>query len=333
MISSLWTSACRTWTALKCFLKFEILKTPIKKAGKSGAKIIMVTGQSDRDCLITCVQAGCDDYIVKPFDPFRILDRLKRFDFTPPLKEAPSSGGHPSGAAIPATTDKLAIGKEVMRRFQKGEISLPSPSGIFRKFSRLVDEGADLQKIAELLKEDMAISFHLISVSNSPFYRGIRENKNLRDALERLGLDQTQKYVNVLSNRAVFSSASKGYQPLMEGLWEHSLACAYAAEIIAQTRGLSLSSDPFILGLMHDVGKMVLIQVIEELEMQGKLGTDVNRADVLDTLKAFHGTFGEAVLKQWKFPPRNSFSPPGITIAWKTLKTSPRNSWWFIWPI
>ena len=50
------------------------------------------------------------------------------------------------------------------------------------------------------------------------------------------------------------------------------------------------------------MGKMVLIQVIEELEMQGKLGNDVNRADVLDTLKAFHGTFGEAVLKQWKFP-------------------------------
>ena len=282
---------------------FEIrnLEEPIKRVGMACAKIIMVTGQSDRDCLITCVQAGCDDYIVKPFDPVRIRERLKRLKLAPPCDEAPASGSEPAHAPGPAEAGKLAIGKEVMRRFKDGEISLPSPSGIYRKFSQMVAEGADLREVAELLKEDMGISFHLISVSNSPFYRGVRENKNLRDALERLGLDQTRKYVNVLCNRAVFATTGKAYQPLMEELWEHSLACAYAAEIMAKACRLTLTSDPFTLGLLHDVGKMVLIQVISELEARGELGFEVNRTDVLDTLEAFHEPFGEAVLKQWQF--------------------------------
>ena len=31
-------------------------------------KIIMVTSRSDNETVISCLQAGCNDYIVKPFD-------------------------------------------------------------------------------------------------------------------------------------------------------------------------------------------------------------------------------------------------------------------------
>jgi two-component system, chemotaxis family, chemotaxis protein CheY len=31
-------------------------------------KIIMVTANTDKDTIITCLQAGCDDYVIKPFN-------------------------------------------------------------------------------------------------------------------------------------------------------------------------------------------------------------------------------------------------------------------------
>ncbi|MBA4367556.1 MAG: hypothetical protein C0403_07945 [Desulfobacterium sp.] len=42
------------------------------------AKIIMVTRHSDKENVITCLQAGCNEYIVKPFNQETIFQRLKK---------------------------------------------------------------------------------------------------------------------------------------------------------------------------------------------------------------------------------------------------------------
>lgn len=44
-------------------------------------KIIMVTSHSDKDSIVTCVQAGCDDYIVKPFGREMVIGKLEKAGF------------------------------------------------------------------------------------------------------------------------------------------------------------------------------------------------------------------------------------------------------------
>ena len=44
-------------------------------------KILMVTSHSDKDTVITSIQAGCDDYIVKPFDREVIIKKLEKIGF------------------------------------------------------------------------------------------------------------------------------------------------------------------------------------------------------------------------------------------------------------
>jgi len=41
--------------------------------------IIMVTAQSDKQNVFTCLKAGCDDYIVKPFNIKLIREKLEKF--------------------------------------------------------------------------------------------------------------------------------------------------------------------------------------------------------------------------------------------------------------
>ena len=45
------------------------------------AKVLMVTASSDRESVVTSIQAGCDDYIVKPFDSDSVLQKLKKMGF------------------------------------------------------------------------------------------------------------------------------------------------------------------------------------------------------------------------------------------------------------
>jgi len=52
-------------------------KIPIEKQ----VKILMATSHSDKDTVITSIQAGCDDYIVKPFDREVIIKKLEKLGF------------------------------------------------------------------------------------------------------------------------------------------------------------------------------------------------------------------------------------------------------------
>jgi HD-like signal output (HDOD) protein len=193
--------------------------------------------------------------------------------------------------------------KEIVSRFKQGEINLPSNPQINMKFQELTDRGADYRQIAELLKQDVAIASKLIMVSNSPVYRGIDVNRTLEQAISRLGISVTQQYVNVISNRALYAVNQKKYVPSIERLWQHSLSCAYACQAVAKIIGKKdqLDDDPFILGLLHDIGKLILLQVIGELEMKGKFGGEIPLEEGLRIAEAYHGQFGSALLKRWKF--------------------------------
>jgi two-component system chemotaxis response regulator CheY len=59
------------------------------------ARIIMVTSKSDKDTIITALQAGCDDYVVKPFDRGIVMKKLQRLGVAVPavalLSQSPTS--------------------------------------------------------------------------------------------------------------------------------------------------------------------------------------------------------------------------------------------------
>ncbi|PKN04040.1 MAG: hypothetical protein CVU74_08935 [Deltaproteobacteria bacterium HGW-Deltaproteobacteria-9] len=41
--------------------------------------IMMVTTKADKDTIISCIKLGADDYIVKPFDGEKILQKIKKY--------------------------------------------------------------------------------------------------------------------------------------------------------------------------------------------------------------------------------------------------------------
>ena len=48
-----------------------------KVADKHRVKVLMITAHTDRDTIVTCVQAGCDGYLSKPLNLTAITDKLE----------------------------------------------------------------------------------------------------------------------------------------------------------------------------------------------------------------------------------------------------------------
>ncbi|GAB6058193.1 response regulator [Desulfonatronum parangueonense] len=45
---------------------------------EKGVKALMVTACADKNTVVTSIQAGCDAYVVKPFDKYTILEKMKQ---------------------------------------------------------------------------------------------------------------------------------------------------------------------------------------------------------------------------------------------------------------
>ncbi|MBE9547496.1 MAG: HDOD domain-containing protein, partial [Proteobacteria bacterium] len=255
---------------------------------EKGIKIIIVTSHADKNTIVTCMQAGCDDFIVKPFDREMVIRKLEKY--------VGITGKKDDKEKPPET--KASIGKEILSRLKRGKIDLPSLPQITVKFREMVNKGANLHEVAEFLKQDMAITSKLISVSNSAYYRGVSENKTLGQAISRLGLDTTRKYVEVISNRSLYVTTNKKFSESIEKLWEHALACAYASQIVSEILRLKLSEDAFTLGLLHDIGKLILLRIYSEFEKE------IDKTEMSKSLDVYHCEFGAILLKTWEFSDR-----------------------------
>ncbi|HOO46537.1 MAG TPA: HDOD domain-containing protein [Deltaproteobacteria bacterium] len=267
-------------------------------------KIFMVTSQSDKETIINCVRAGCDDFITKPFDRETVFKKLKNGGFRDKIDAVRNAGERGSSGFSDRGDTNVGVLEGIISRFKRGDIDLPSLPQIHQKFSELVARGANLQEIAELLKQDAGISSKLISISNSSYYRGVVENKTLDQAIGRLGLETTRQTVNAISNRGLYAADSRKYLNIVEALWEHSLSCAYAAQIITETLNLKFSDDVFTMALFHDIGKLMLVRVVAEIEKKADKSSEIDSGSLFSTMDSYHGKTGSVLLKRWGFSNR-----------------------------
>lgn len=288
--------------------------------------ILIITPVEEPQWAIEAVRSGAINYLVKTTTYMALLshsinDAIDRFDDREELKRtivslrgritelevkvtvpALNSTGA-AGSEKPKPPDKRAsLIEEITRRLKQGEIAMPSYPEINSRLQELITKQADITEIAHLLREDPAVSSKLISVSNSARYAGGKESRTVEHAISRLGIQETRLYVEVVSNRALYTTSNTKYQPLLKELWEHSIACAHASQAISRLCLVGVPEEIFTMGLLHDIGSLLLLQIIADLEAKGVAMEEMTMDTHLDFIEAHHGTFGKSILDRWKFP-------------------------------
>ena len=94
----------------------------------------------------------------------------------------------------------------------------------------------------------------------------------------------------------------------LPGLWEHSLACARTCSIIAGHIEIDEQEEISTAGLLHDLGKVILRQMMER-EFR-RIANYIDCADMLfyqaeeKVLGVNHGEIGGWLLEKWALPPQ-----------------------------
>jgi len=195
------------------------------------------------------------------------------------------------------------IVKKIISKFESGVIGLPVLPTIVQKIRETIAApNYSIDALAKLLELDAVISVRLIAVANSVVYRGREKVQTVRQAVPRLGTKETDNIVMAIVNRNLYQTDEKELQGLMENLWKHSLATAFCSRLIAEKLRLGEQESYFTMGLIHDLGKVPLLQGISTLRAKGDDSMKtLDLETIAGILKDAHETLGAGLLKKWEF--------------------------------
>lgn len=195
-------------------------------------------------------------------------------------------------------------------RFLENLRQLDSTPGVaLRVIEAASRNDTSVDQICRIIEVDTGLTAKVLKVSNSAWLGFASKVSTLQKATTLLGVDMIRCLaLSVAISKLFLRDDNKRLRDVFLGIWQHSLGCAIAAELLA---GSVPGADPktaFISALLHDIGKFVLLQwswqsygevLQESFENQSPLQTvETSRLGVS------HPFVGDQLLEAWGFPER-----------------------------
>jgi HD-like signal output (HDOD) protein len=159
---------------------------------------------------------------------------------------------------------------------------------------------SSLAEVTRLLHQDPFLAGSVLRAANAAFYapRNGRRITQLQRAVARLGLDRTRDIVLSVALRQTIYRGR--HAALMSALWSEAIGVAVAMNLLAGATGKS-HEQAFVIGLLHDVGRPVLVGVLEQVleEMEGELAFEELAEEVFHLM---HARAGAAIITGWGLP-------------------------------
>lgn len=186
--------------------------------------------------------------------------------------------------------------------------SLPSlPATVSKVLAVTADPESSASDLMEAILPDQSMCATILKIANSAFFGMPREVATIDKAITVLGFNEVH---NIVLGKAVFNSFQKigpDSKETIKNFWDHSFSCGLAAKILAEDLGCS-PSELFIAGLIHDIGKLVILMALPGeylpiLERSGNQQLQSHQAED-KTFNINHEEVGFRLLTRWLFPER-----------------------------
>jgi putative nucleotidyltransferase with HDIG domain len=176
-----------------------------------------------------------------------------------------------------------------------------------RVLKLLEDDNINIRDIAKVIEADASLTLKLLRVANSPLYATRTEINSIHQAIITLGLS---RLTNIVLGVSIFSkfllSSQKQAADLMEKFWWHSSCTGMVAKAVAQKINRYFKENEFIGGLIHDIGKLAMLQFdsvkykqVVELVESGEYTDEKAENEIFG---ANHVEVGTEIARLWKLP-------------------------------
>ncbi len=176
----------------------------------------------------------------------------------------------------------------------------PMPNVMVKALNVIKNPQTGIAELGKIMQVDQAISAKTLSLVNSAFYGFRQQITSINRALVVLGMMKAKNIIMSLALKQMMTAQGS------RELWEHSIRCAVASEIIAKEYKVINPDDAFVIGFLHDIGKILLntknplkYSKVRYLAAQG----NVNLIDIeMAQFGTNHCILGALISKKWQLP-------------------------------
>jgi len=166
------------------------------------------------------------------------------------------------------------------------------------------DPDASIGEISKRIMIDPSLTSDVLKLSNSAGFITSKRIEQVNDAVMTIGLKNLNAILTASSARQILDKRFSKF----EQIWNHCNKTAYYARFLAMKFRLTkVTESVFLTGLLHDLGKIVLLSTdleltnwISEIVNNRKIRTSTIMEEV--SIGISHSSIGDLIARHWSFP-------------------------------
>lgn len=175
------------------------------------------------------------------------------------------------------------------------------PATAQEAFRVAIDPNSDARDFIDVIEADEGFSARLLKIANSVFYDRGGGSKTIVDAVNVVGIVELRN----LLNASVLSGLFPVKHYLRAEFWTHNIATALTAKVLSESLMTERVESVFLAGMMHDVGKLLILQQhVENYEQIVKKGLATGVESTVSEVSEYpydHTHVGQMLAERWKF--------------------------------
>ena len=188
------------------------------------------------------------------------------------------------------------LAKQVLKDVRSAQMHkipmLPGVAARALELSRRAD--VSIRELESIIQPDAMITARVLAIANSPLYGSGSPVRSLRNAIMRLGVElMCDVLYQTVAEAHIFKG---GNERVLRWQRIHAVAVAYLARDISNILPEKLES-PFLCGLMHDLGEILLYQAFEDPKESG-----ITEEELPMVVNLIHPHVGQVVAEKWRLP-------------------------------
>jgi len=167
---------------------------------------------------------------------------------------------------------------------------------------KMADENSSIADIAAIITKDQALAGQMLKLANSAFFAGLTRVRTIRESIMRLGVNQVYNCLVASGQKDFYLSQDPFIGQYLHVLWKHALATARGSQWLLRKTGYpELADEGFLSGLFHDIGKLLLLRVLETIRAENQ-DIEISEPFVVEILDSMHVEQGYTLMNEWSIP-------------------------------
>ena len=204
---------------------------------------------------------------------------------------------YPTNASVLLSKPKLNIELLVKVKLP------PMKSTVLRLMELLRDQDVMTATLAETVRYDPILATRVLRLANSALYSLRKPVTTIQKALDAIGTRSLYDLVMLDAMADGFGNEIRN-SVLIKSIWEHSIAVGLLSREISKMLKLQGSEEAFVCGLIHDIGKILMLRAdVERFESLLEHRSEHDMLEWEDKIYGFdHTEVGAYVANKWRLP-------------------------------